>query len=928
MGIEGSIDASTSVLASSVGNPMALHRALWGKADPARADRGPTWHPLVAHLLDVAACAEKLLVDVRPQRLASMAAVLGLSSEQALSWLLFFVVLHDLGKATPAFQAKVADAKVRLSAIGFDFPDSDEPHGEMSVVLVPEALEARGVPGPLAFLVARAVGAHHGAFADAGKLNEIWDVSRHKGKKAPWGDARKALVEDLATLFGLSGTPTLAKSIAARHAFAVDLAGLTTTADWLGSNADIFTYVAPDLDLRAHFDSVRKRTTEAVTDVGFRRAPSATSRSFEALFGKTPWPLHRAMANLLPTLRPGALVIVEAAMGEGKTEAALLAYDSLSARGSDGLFFALPTQATANQILGRVERFFSTSFPGVHGLHLVHGGAGLSDAYDELKRRALRLTSIAGAAGSEDEAPVADAWFSRSKRALLAPLGVGTVDQALLGVLRTKHHFLRLHGLAGKVIVVDEVHAYDTFTSSILARTCEWLEALGTTVILLSATLSSPQRASLLRAYGAEPPTALPSYPRITIAEKGNTRVIPFESRRTPVVVKLEWKSPDSLPKDVAEILRHGACVAWIVNTVARAQTLYLAMKALRAAGALPPDVDLQLIHARLPFSDRLAREKKADRAFGPPGERSERPRSALLIGTQVLEQSLDFDFDLMITEVAPVDLVLQRAGRLHRHERTTRPRGLEQRRIWLEVPAAAERDEGPDFGASKYVYDEAIVLASYLVLRGQESVAIPTDIEPLVEAVYVERSDGVGDMTVTGPVAVRLREARATRSQESAGDRYKAEQKQLPAPSHDSPFTAFSCFFDEEDPAVHEALRATTRLGDPSVTVVPVFATRGGYRLATDPSVVFDPDAPEIPFLVARKLARSALAVSSRQLVPALLGNASAYPRAFKRSRVLGHHWLLVLDERGRAVIGKTHVALDSELGLLVGALAAEPLV
>ncbi len=901
------------------------HLALWGKADPSRAHLGPTWHPLVAHLLDVAACAEKLLVDVRPKRLETMASVLGLSEEQALPWLLFFVVLHDLGKATPAFQAKVPDAKTRLSDLGFDFPDSDEPHGEMSVVLVPDALEGLGVPGPLAMLVARSVGAHHGAFAEAAKLNDISDVSRHKGKRAPWAAARAGLVADLARLFGIGDAPTLAKSVTARHAFAVDLAGLTTTADWLGSNADVFSYVTPELDLDGYFESARERTTTAVTDVGFRRAPLATARSFETLFGKSPWPLHRAVAELLPTLKPGALVIVEAAMGEGKTEAALLAYDALSAQGCDGLFFALPTQATANQILGRVERYLATSFAGAHGLHLVHGGAGLSDHYDDLKRRALRFTSIDAAAGAQDQAPIADAWFSRSKRALLAPLGVGTVDQALLGVLRTKHHFLRLHGLAGKVIVVDEVHAYDTFTSSILARMCEWLSALGTTVILLSATLSSPQRANLLRAYGAEPPEELPSYPRITIAENAATRVVPFASRRQPVDVKLEWKSVETLPNELAEILREGACIAWIVNTVARAQTLYQEMKKLQVEGRLPADVDLQLIHARLPFSDRLAREKRAERAFGPAGERTVRPRSALLIGTQVLEQSLDFDFDLMVTEVAPVDLVLQRAGRLHRHERASRPRGLEARTLWLELPEGSERAEGPEFGVTAVVYDEAVVLASYLVLRAHERVAIPTDIEPLVEAVYVEKANAVGDLPVDGALAARLREKREERNQEAAGHLYKADQKQLPAPSHDSPFTAFSCFFDEEDPAVHDALRATTRLGDPSVTVVPVIATATGFCLATDRSVVFDPNATDIPFVVARRLARSALSLSRPQLVHVLLKSAAAYPRAFKRSGVLGHHRVLVLDDSGRALVGKTPVLLDAELGLLVGALAAE---
>ncbi len=247
----------------------------------------------------------------------------------------------------------------------------------MSVVLAPEVLESLGVPTELAMLVARSVGAHHGAFADARKRNEIWDVSRRKGKRPHWLRGPEEFVPDVVAVLCPAERPSAPKPLAERHAFAVDLAGLTTTADWLGPNADVF----------GSADSL----------------PNLT--------------------ELLPGVSPGALVIVEAAMAEGKTEAALLGDDTLSARGSVGPFFALPTRATANQILGRVERYLSTSFEGAHGLHLVHRGAGVSEEYDALERRALRLMSIEGVAGGGDQARVADAWFTRPKRALLRGLG-------------------------------------------------------------------------------------------------------------------------------------------------------------------------------------------------------------------------------------------------------------------------------------------------------------------------------------------------------------------------------------------------------------------------------------------------------------------------------------------------------------------------
>jgi CRISPR-associated endonuclease/helicase Cas3 len=345
-------------------------------------------------------------------------------------------------------------------------------------------------------------------------------------------------------------------------------------------------------------------------------------------------------------------------------------------------------------------------------------------------------------------------------------------------------------------------------------------------------------------------------------------------------------------------------------------------MRDLRAQGHLPLDLDLRLLHARLPFVQRLSRERAAETAFGPPGESTSRPRTALLIGTQVLEQSLDLDFDLMITEVAPVDLVLQRAGRLHRHDRDreARPEAFRARTLWLELPEHADRPEGPAFGASEYVYDEAILLLSYLALRAREWVTLPTDIEPLVESVYAEGAARAASEAFPSALARRLRAALDTQSSQASGDKYKADLKVLPSPAESDPFRAFSCFFDDEDPEIHEALRAATRLGEKSLTVVPVIPVTGGLRLATDPAVIFDPDSAELPFATATAIARGALSVGHRGLVHALLHD---HPRAFERSGVLRHHRLLRLDETGRADVAGTSVLLDPELGLVIGRVA-----
>jgi CRISPR-associated endonuclease/helicase Cas3 len=906
-------------------DPRAWH--LWGKADPKRKDLGPPWHPALCHLLDVVACAELLLTELHPGRLADLAAALGLQEQDALAWVLFAVALHDLGKLTPPFQAKVRERADALRALGLDVPEAGEPHGALSAVLVSSELERYGCPRRLARSVGAAVGAHHGDFARTEHLLDLEeDPGRNGGRSPLWAALRGEVVAGLAEHTGVvrAAAPTSPTPTARRHALAADLAGLTTVADWIGSNAEVFGYVDPPTSIRAYAPIAAERARLALDAAGFRRPPRPAARSFEALFGRTPWPLHDAVARVIDEARPGSLVIVEAPMGEGKTEAALLLYDALAGRGAEGLYFALPTQATANQILGRIERYLARSFPGErHGLHLVHGGAGLSDRYEALKERAFAARAIDGVARTEgDQSPVADAWFARSKRALLAPLAVGTVDQALLAVLRSKHHFLRLHGLARKVFVVDEVHAYDTFTSEILARLCAWLRSLGATVVLLSATLASPQRARLLEAFGVESAPAAAPYPRITLAADGTARVEPFAARRPPFDVLLEWKDEAELPRAVAEAVRDGGCVAWIVNTVARAQAIHLALVELRRTGVLSGDVELSLLHARFPFAARQQRERAAEDAFGPPERGTRRPRAAILVGTQVLEQSLDLDFDLMVTDLAPVDLVLQRAGRLHRHARAERPRGLDARRLWIARPAEVDAPAGPSFGPSVRVYDESVLLRSWLELSRRPSVTLPTDIESLVEAVYAPR----GDAALPAAIGRRLADLDAVRENEARGDAQNAGRRELPPPDEANPFGDFACRFDEEDPRIHAELRAITRLGDETVTVVPVIEAGGRLVLASDPSHAVDVDADELPHADVLAIARQTLSIGSRAVVRALVREDP--PRCFQRAGHLRHHRLLRLDDRHVAAVGGTTLRLDPELGLVIGDLAplAEP--
>ncbi|MBK8255666.1 MAG: CRISPR-associated helicase Cas3' [Polyangiaceae bacterium] len=903
---------------------------LWGKADPARAAEGrPSWHPLLCHMLDVVACARHLLLHVKQERWAAMASTLSISPEEALPWLLFFVALHDMGKATPGFQSKVETRAACLRGHGLDFPASNQPHGNLSVPLVSNVLEQHGIGRRFARLVARSVGAHHGRFVSLTELQNDVEWNRHirkehGGHEALWVTLRHDLESALVQACNIS--PTLNRPALppreARNAFVLDLAGLTTAADWLGSNADVFQYVTPPHSALEYYQTVAQpRACDAVSAAGWRRPPASPGRTFRELFDCEPRPLQEAMENILPSLNGPSLIVVEAPMGEGKTEAALNVYDALAAKGGTGLYFALPTQATANQIFKRISKFLGRLWKDeVHGIHLVHGDAGLSDEYEELKKRAFFIVSSIGepARASPAESVVADAWFASSKRALLAPMGVGTVDQALLGVLGVRHGFLRLHGLAGKVVVIDEVHAYDTYTSELLDVLLRWLRVMGCTVVLLSATLPTARREKLLKTFTNATTTTLEPYPRITVADWVSVRLYKFEPRARSLRVGVEFIREQEIPERLINVMRDGGCVVWIVNTVKKAQATYRALKRLRDAGRFPTNTQLGLLHARYPHAIRSVREKESERYFGP-GE-TERPKSAILVGTQVLEQSLDLDFDLMISELAPIDLILQRAGRLHRHDRKNpRPMPLREPRLWILRPQNEASPTGPTFESSSYIYAEAVLLKTWLVFRPRTELTLPTDIEPLIKAVYDESKE-----RVSGPIGARLTNLERRQTGQQTDESNLALQSVLPPPESEEPFDKVADLKEDDDPTIHSSLRASTRLGDPTVKVVPVVERGGIPHLAFAPHVSLQLDSNERPprdIVVA--VARHAVGIARRDVVEALL--KEPVPRTFERSGHLRFYRTLTVDSDGHAFVRGVELNFDPDLGLVIGSLDSQ---
>lgn len=888
---------------------------LWGKARPLGACPA---HPLLCHMADVAAVAGRLLTRTLPRSVRTRLLTLdGLSETEALRFILLVVALHDFGKASPAFQTFADSLRAELSRRGLDLDSLNGTHHSTSgVLLVQEALAALGAEAGVALSLARAVTAHHGEFpTDASIMPLRNSAPREQGTSPLWAQARQGVVEELRALFRVERVPTV-ESL--DHAFVVLLAGLTSVADWIGSMQEVFEYEPPQPALGGYWPTALARADLALERVGMRATTAPSFRSFGSLFpALSPWPLHEAAEAIARRMDSPSLVIVEAPMGEGKTEAALLLAEAAAAKvGSNGLYVGLPTQATANQMFGRVKRFLDEARGDEHhNLLLAHGESSLVPAFRQIQLPGVYDPQDAGLGSVR-----AEAWFNESKkRALLGTHAVGTIDQALLGVMRVPHAFVRMFGLAGKTVVLDEVHAYDTYTGSLLERLIEWLAAAGTTVVLLSATLPSPRRAALVKAYrsGAGLPLHAADecpYPRITTTSSRGTITTSFRPRGASVSVVLEHRPDDisAAAHAVVEAAREGGCIGWICNTVARAQA------ACEAVRTLAPEIDRLLIHARLLPDDRLAREQQLECWLGPESRTRARPERCIVIGTQVLEQSLDVDFDLLFTDVAPIDLVLQRAGRLHRHARTNRHPARPAPRLVVVRPEGSWSEAKLDQVA--VVYAELLVRRTLRALETRDRITLPDDIEPLVEAVY---SDAVP------PADDQLFGAFIEHYGGKAAERGQAVQRLMPRPTvEDDPFGDLQIYMGEdEDPAIHAALRAVTRLGPPSLEIVCLELRGPSVVVGDEDPKPFDLGAPPDRALVSR-LVRRSISVTMPTLVRTLISDTAARPASWERNALLRYRRIVFFEE-DRADVGNIHLRLEPELGLCItrdGTSSKEP--
>ncbi|MGA5086050.1 MULTISPECIES: CRISPR-associated helicase Cas3' [Streptomyces] len=956
-------------------SPETVERVsrLWGKS---AARNGGQRHLLLGHLLDTAAVAgliwDQYLSRAFRQRLDEI------SGGRGQLWFMWVCGIHDCGKACPAFQAMDEAEAAPVLAAGLTWgrlPADRQKRWRHdvagAVLLMPRLItewggeEAAGWVWPL-------VAGHHGTFPSAAALRPPRGA---QGRGAAWEQVQRAVVDVFTRAVGFEDLADVRPVDSLRKAEQLALSGLIVMADWIASDSSQFPGLA-DAGLIS-FAGARRRAEAAWERLRLRGGwrdldlPENPLDPLTCRLGVQPRASQRELVERAWSMPAPGLLVAEAPMGEGKTKAALAAAEVLAARfGLDGVFVAMPTQATSDPMYEQVLRWVHTFDPALESqVALLHGrrrfntwwrsvwegkprpeGEGCGCCENGGRHDAVDVTAddfgaidedadygMVSAQPSTDRATNLGAdgpafWFLGDKRGLLTAFAVGTVDHILHAATRTRHVMLRFAGLAGKVVVVDEVHAADVYMRQFLVEALRWLGQAGVPVVLLSATLPPAQRQQFVDAYlsgvlgmaDVHQPIPEPAgYPCVTVAYGVDGRAVAETSReavrswRESAPVRLAWL-PDTDPMGtrvaaaVRETVADGGVALVVVNQVDRAQAIYRDLR----DGCF--DGVLHLLHARLCAAHRAGRTGECLRLMGPQAG-DDRPKRMVVIATQLAEQSFDVDADVLITDLAPTDLLLQRIGRLHRHSGTRRPAAHRVPRV-LVTGVAPGKGGTPQFlRASKVIYGEwSLLRAAALVTEAAgaltdagESAAsgwsIPADVPGLVARAYGSTEICPAGWNEAG--AWEQWQAKERKREKTAEEYLLCRRREWAFPTLEGLHYAGSRAASEEQ------LDAVVRDGEPSVEVVIVRWASGGYRAVdgTWLGVHGEVDDDE----VTDRLMGGTVRLPPR-LTDAARAELSPLPGWAGRPW-LRYRLALVLEEDGTRLLGADRVSYHDALGLVI---------
>ncbi|GAA1160181.1 hypothetical protein GCM10009654_15520 [Streptomyces hebeiensis] len=943
-------------------------RTAWAKHD--RKTEG--WLPLWRHMADSAAVAGKLWDEWVP---SGVKAVMGESLPEgeadARRLLVFLASVHDAGKATPAFACQVEPLADRMRAAGLVMPSAKEfgsarrfaPHGIAGQLLLQEWLMARYGMGPRASgQFAVVAGGHHGTPPEHQQIHDLqlrpW-LLRHSGaSEEVWRGVQYELMDGCRELAQVGDRLAAWGAVRLPQPVQVLLTAVVILSDWLASSVELFPYDPDSWQPVGPVGEARRlRAAWSGLDLPGPWAAPEPDQPADVLFaerfdlpdGAEIRPVQVEAVKMARLMPAAGLLMIEAPMGEGKTEAAFAAAEILAARsGAGGCLVALPTRATSDAMFPRLLEWLEhLALDAPRSVVLAHAKASLNDIWSGMLRRGHRTIAaiepdrsdqVGGLSGprSGPSALHAHQWLRGRKKSLLASFAVGTIDQVLFAGLKSRHLALRHLAVAGKVVVIDEVHAYDTYMNRYLDRVLEWLAAYRVPVVLLSATLPAGRRRAMAAAYAGSdhgPDMAVPAvddhhYPLITAVAPGvqARTALPAAAsgRRTEVVVERLDEDLVLLADRLEAELADGGCALVVRNTVDRV---------LEAAEVLRErfgDDAVTVAHSRFLAADRAVNDTRLRTVFGPHGSRPKERH--VVVASQVIEQSLDVDFDLLVTDLAPVDLMLQRMGRLHRHSRRRPPR-LAQARCLVTGADWAVEPADPVAGSVAVYQGQHLLLRALAVLKPHLDgvpLVLPHDISPLVQSAYGEENVGPADWGEKLSAARVKHEGLLTRKREKAEAFLLAPVRRAGRPVYgwleanagdvDDSRAGRAQVRDSDESLEVLVVR---RRRDGTLTTVPwLNGGRGGLELPTD----FPPGRR-----AAEAVAASALTLPRKFCHPRVIDRTIAELERFlvpawqvKECPWLAGELLLVLDEDCQTRLSGFDLKYSSADGLRVSPVGA----
>ncbi len=735
---------------------MKMSKFLWAKKD--LGDTSYKWLPLDQHLKDTKDVGVLLWENwlSKGQKLRICQNLGYYDMDDGRRFFGFLCQVHDLGKATYNFQTTKTyfssedledELRGKLRMAGFESFDKklSEPQKTPHAMASQMILTWNGVGEDIASIV----GAHHGKPASSQEINNqksyLTNYYKLENPKDPDHKKRKEVQEQIIKealsdngFANPSDLPPVGKDSQ------IILSALLIMADWIASNEnyfpliDIEAYGVKNSDTRGEEGYCKWKSSnlwEAEDILAIEDMDDEKRDIFKIRFDFNPRDAQEKFRQVIDDTDDPGIFIFEAPMGMGKTEAALIGVEQLAYKtGRSGMFFGLPTQATSNAIFPRIERWLEkleSDKDNKHGIRLAHGKSSLNEDFSSL---ASNVNVDVSEKSLENQSVVINEWFSGRKKTSLDDFVIGTVDQFLLMSLKQKHVALRHLGFDKKVVVIDEVHAYDIYMDQYLLESIRWLGSYGVPVILLSATLPQEKREEMIKAYllgkGEKTPNIQDklkelnkdAYPLITYTD--GTEIgqwTDFATSKNKEIKIIKHYSYDLMPV-IEDLWKSDGIIGVMVNTVKRAQDL-----AQICVEKFGEDM-VELLHSSFIASQRAKKEKDLIDLIGSKGKR---PKKKIIIGTQVIEQSLDIDFDVLITDLAPMDLMIQRIGRLHRHDRKDRSKAyLEPRTYVCGLNEDFEFEKG-----------SVAVYGAYMLVRSQyylpDKIIIPLDISKLVQRVY-----------------------------------------------------------------------------------------------------------------------------------------------------------------------------------------------